>query len=187
MSSETRTHQSGCTDFCRLPPQELRDRAEEIRAALVPRILRHEQLPDGIAWHFPDAPGIRKQLEDFAAFERRCCGGMTFAVEPSDVGLRLRIQGDGAEAFAALAAASEAPPRPIGARILRAGGFGLGASLLVCCILPLGVSAVAGAAVAAPLATLDQPLYIASGGLLAGIVAWVVQRRRTSAPCDGSC
>ena len=187
MSSEPGTNLSGCTDFCSLPPQELHARAEEIRAALVPQILHHEQLPSGIAWHFPASPGVRDQLEDFVAFERRCCGDMTFAVEPSDVGLRLRIEGDGAEAFAALTAASAAPSRRVGARLLRAGGLGLGASLLVCCILPLGVSAVAGAAVAAPLATLDQPLYIATGGLLAGIVAWVVQGERTRVACDDGC
>lgn len=177
-----------CTDFCSLPPEQVQERASHIRAELVPQTVARREVPGGFRWEFPNRPETEKLLGEFVEFERRCCAGMTFVVEPNESGDRLclTVTGEGAEVMATLgntgAGASTAPTA--GRRALQAGGLGLGVSVFVCCLLPLGLTAVAGAAVAAPLATLDQPLYIVLGGLLAGGAAWAYLARRDRTACE---
>lgn len=176
-----------CTDFCSLPSDEVGRRAALIRAELVPHVAHQEPLPAGLAWEFEGGPEMKARLEEFIQFERRCCAGMTFDLADTSAGrIRLEIVGEGADAFAALAtgAGTAGPPSSHFSRALKAGGLGVGASFFVCCLLPLGVTAVAGAAAAAPLAPLDQPLYIGVGGILAACAAWAYLGRRDRPACD---
>ncbi len=192
-STENDTHgqsQEPCTDFCSLPPEEIRERAALIRTELVPKIVQRSALPQGLAWEFVNEPGMQARLAEFVEFERRCCSGMTFDASPTTDGSRIRltITGEGAEAIAALGQeASPSVNRGRLRRALKAGGLGVGVSAFVCCLVPIGVAAVAGAAVAAPLATLDQPLYIGIGGLIAAAGAWTYFERRERAACADGC
>lgn len=97
----------GCTDFCTLPPVELHARAREIRASLLPRALDLERSGATVLWHFPDEPELRAALEEFVAFERRCCSDTRFTIEAAGPHVRVRIEGPAAAAFAALAHAGD--------------------------------------------------------------------------------
>ena len=65
-------------------------------------------------------------------------------------------------------------------RIAKAGGVGIGVSVLLCCVLPIAVGAVAGASVAGPLLGLDAPFFIGAGAVLFGARAGERDRRRTA-------
>lgn len=67
------------------------------------------------------------------------------------------------------------------ARVAKASGFGLGGAFLLCCVLPKVVAVLAGAAVAAPLAKLDNPVFLAVGSVGMAMSAWFLMRRRVRA------
>ena len=50
----------------------------------------------------------------------------------------------------------------------------------MCCVVPIGVAAVAGAAVAAPLAKLDDPLVISAASAVLAIPVWLWLKRRAA-------
>ncbi len=66
-------------------------------------------------------------------------------------------------------------------RALRAIGIGFGGAFFVCCVLPVVVALVAGAAVAAPLALLDDPVILAVGTVVGAVFAWLYLRHRAHA------
>lgn len=47
-----------------------------------------------------------------------------------------------------------------------------------------GVTAIAGASIAAPLATLDPPVSIGLGGILAGVATWGYLGRHDRSVCE---
>jgi len=167
---------------CSLSRAELEDRLAMIRKEILPHVKRTEDLPDGRAWEFEENPGMRAKLEQWVELERRCCGGLDWKLErlPSNQ-LRLAVLGAelGSGFFELLAEpAKAAEPGGRLARLAKSGGVGLGGALLVCCVLPQAVLAVAGAAVAAPLLALDRPLPLIAVSLAMAVPVWLLIGRR---------
>jgi hypothetical protein len=177
---------------CNLPEEELPDRIAAIRREILPHVKRTTQRAGEVSWEFDWSAALEAKLERFVAFERQCCGSLEFELrseqERESRGLRLRVAGEGAEAFAALLERDERRVR----RLATAGGLGVGIAFFVCCVLPVAAAAVVGAAVAAPLASLDQPAVIAASAIVAGGAAWLLMRRReargkATASCGPDC
>lgn len=183
MTSEN-TPGCGCEDACSLPPDELRDRKTIIRREILPNVTRRQALANGWALDFQHTPVMQQALEDLIVFERECCSGLSWNLDrPAEDVLRLRIEGlaPSSDFFAAMHEGAAGPGRV--SRIAKAGGLGAAVSLLVCCVAPIGLAAVVGSAAAAPLARLDDPVFLAGGALAAGLPAWLWLRRRDRARC----
>lgn len=80
---------------CLLPPQERRERQQEIRKAFVPGILEIEELEDGYVYWFDRTDAWFSIVAEFALFESRCCGFLDFEIGLQSSGSRisLRISG----------------------------------------------------------------------------------------------
>lgn len=175
------------SDVCNLPAHEMEARRRVVQNELLPKANRSVRLRDGRAWEFPAEAGMRESLEELVAFERECCPGLRWDL--SDVGdaggLRLEIAGLPPDHpfWSPTTEAGEqglAPPSSL-RRIAKAVGLGAGVSFVLCCVLPVAGAALFGAAVAAPFATLDNPLFIGLGSLTAAVPAWLWLRRREAA------
>ena len=119
----------GCGDVCSLPNDELSDRVARIRSEILPHVTGRQPLADGVAFDFEHTAAMQKTLEDFVAFERECCSGLTWDLHrPSDRVLRLSVQGldPGSDFFRALGNVVDAPVRGRLARLAQAMGFGGG-------------------------------------------------------------
>lgn len=174
-------------DVCSLPPETLDARRAWIRRELLPHALRREVLAENeVVYHFRRAPDIVRALERLVVLEGECCSAIDFRVEaPTGGGPRLFLRGVDPEA-PILAGPDEQVAAPAG-RLRRAAGalaLGSAAGLLVCCVLPLGVAALFGAAAGAALGWMDQPLVIAVVALVAAVGAhrWLTRRG-----CDDGC
>lgn len=175
----------GCEEVCSLPPDQFRDRKAVLRRDVLPHVTRRRRLDNGWALEFPRTPAMERTLEDLVAFERRCCGTLSWNLDrPGARVLDLRIEGLSPDSvfFGILGDGApedgrERPPDGL-LRATVAGGFGAGVSFLVCCAVPLGVAAVAGGAAAAPLAILDRPIFLALGAVAAAVTVWLWMRRR---------
>lgn len=64
---------------CTLAPDALAARKPVVRN-LLGEARATRKLADGVALEFDRNPAMRKRIEDFVAFERGCCGHLTFAV-----------------------------------------------------------------------------------------------------------
>ena len=62
--------------------------------------------------------------------------------------------------------------------MLKAGGLGFAGSFLVFCVLPIGVVALLGGAIAGPLMGLDNPWLVGAGSLVFGGLIFRFGRRR---------
>jgi hypothetical protein len=170
------------TTVCSLSSDERRERRAMLQREIAPHVRRTTELANGLAWEFDRNAAVRAKLLHLIDLERRCCGGLAWSLEESPEARNLRLVVTGvdprSELFAGFHAAGM--PRTEGAlaRALRATGFGVGAALLVCCILPGAVALVAGAAVAAPLARLDDPVAIGTASVGAAALSWLWMRRR---------
>jgi hypothetical protein len=155
-----------------------------VRKEILPLVRHTAELPNGIAWEFDMDVKTRGMLEDFAAFERECCGSLEFGVESREDSnrLRLTIEGDRWAEFAALSSLAEATPQGTGftAGIARAGALGFVASFLVCCVLPMAAAAIGAATLAASLARLDNPATITAIGFASAAGIWIYRRRRAA-------
>ena len=90
--AEAQSHD--CDDVCSLPDGARRERSAMFRSAIFPHVTRREALANGWALEFDYNPAMQKMLDDFVAFERGCCGVLTWTlVRPSDRVLRLSIEG----------------------------------------------------------------------------------------------
>jgi hypothetical protein len=168
-------------DFCLLSTEELSERRGWIDREIAPHTQRKHVLADGVAWDFDASAALRERLERLVALERQCCGpnDVAFSVRTVDADtLRLEIRG---AAAIARARAGETEERrgalPLG-RIARAGGLGVLASFVVCCVLPIAAVSLLGAAVAAPLLQLDNPWVILGVALVIGVGAWRLESTR---------
>ena len=169
-------------DACTLTPPEFGERLHWIRAEILPHAKGREDLEDGVAWRFEAGASMREKLERLVALESQCCDpeAIRFALheEPAAGTLRLEVHGIDPESML-LATAPPAGERPSALkRALKAGGTGAVGSFAVFCVLPIGVAAIAGASVAAPLAGLESPATLAGGTLAFGAAAWWLLRRR---------
>ena len=167
-------------DLCSLSPAQLAERVAMIRREIQPLVVARTELLDGVAWEFESDAGTRTRLEKLAELERECCRvGLEFRVRDDVQAGRLHFEIHGAEAdaFRALAAS----PREGLKRFAKAGGVGAAASFFVCCVIPIGVAAVAGASIAGPLLKLDHPGIIGAVAVAFGSATWMFQRRRDAA------
>ncbi len=180
----------GCQDVCDLPTEALQDRLAMIRRGILPLATRREALSDGMVFEFKHAPAIQKTLEDFTEFERECCSSLTWNVRaiPGEM-LRFSVQGlpPTSDFFRVIDGPGEAAAPGLLKRLTQAAGLGAGSALLLCCVLPMGVVALTGAAVAAPLAKLDDPMVISAGAAILAVPAWLWLGRRSgsSSKTDG--
>lgn len=177
-------------EICTLSPEQLDERVAMIRSEIAPGVIGRAEQPDGVAWEFESSAEMRAKLEGLAARERQCCGSdLAFEVSDDREAGRLRFEIRGVHAGAFRMLESDAPtassaPRSretsTWQRLARAGSAGLGVSLFVCCVLPIGLVALVGASVARPLLQLDQPWVIGSSALAFGAAAWLYERRRAA-------
>ncbi|MBW2292515.1 MAG: hypothetical protein JRG89_11040 [Deltaproteobacteria bacterium] len=175
---------------CNLSDEQYAARREELREGLMPLARGREHLSDGLALLFDSSAEMREKLEAFVAFERECCPGLGFSVHDAPRALRLEIHGidPDASAFAgvgtgiSLNTLQETPKRSGLLRVLRAVGLGGTVSLVICCVAPIGIAALIGAKLAAPLGVLDNPWVIALATISFASILWLRQRRHPSEP-----
>lgn len=112
----------GCGDVCSLPSDERADRVAMMHREILPHATRREALAAGVALEFADDPALERTLEEFVAFERECCGGLTWSLRRPSAGvLRLSVEGlaPDSDFLRALGDTAEAAPgsrrRPSGA------------------------------------------------------------------------
>lgn len=176
-------------EICTLPADGLGERLAWVRAEILAHAVSSERSADGIVWQLDDAPGLAAKLDHLVALERECCAGIVFEHAPAATAGRRRLAVHGidpqASVFSSLHVAAAGPPE-LGARVAKAAGLGAALSLLVCCVLPIGVAALFGAGVAAPFASLDNPWGIAGAALLSGGAAFAWQGRNRTAPKGGA-
>lgn len=172
-------------EHCNLSDESFEERRKDLRETLLPKVISRQRLERGIALLFDDTPAMREQLDAFVAFEQECCSGLDFSVTPSDGSLRLEVLGldPDSDVLAELGSASPqvespAPQRGRWMRLLRSVGGGSALALLICCIAPIVAVALLGAAVAAPLVALDNPLVIVPAALAMGVLLFRFERKR---------
>ncbi len=170
--------------ICNLSDEELAARRKELREELVPQARGREELSDGLALLFDATPEMREDLDAFVVFERECCPGLDFSVRDAPGALRLEIRGidPGASVFAGLGevAEHEKPERAGWTRLLRSAGLGTAGAFVLFCVVPIGVAAVVGAQLAAPLGALDNPWAVGAGGVVFAALLWLWERRRAA-------
>jgi len=177
-------------DVCSLPSDQLHHRTAMLRRELLPLVQRRRTLPDGMSFDFVHTPDVQAALEDLVAFERKCCSGLSWKLDrPTKKVLRLSVGGlePDSDFFRAL-------DNPAGGdksgghlkRLAQASFLGAVTAFLLCCVAPLGVAAVLGTTVAAPLMILDDPVFIMGGAVAFAVPAWWWLKSRDS-NCHGSC
>jgi len=72
-------------------------------------------------------------------------------------------------------------------RLAQAAGIGAGIGFFLCFVVPIGIVAVAGAAVAAPLAKLEDPLVVSAASAVLAIPAWFWLKRRDARSGEAGC
>lgn len=180
---------SDIREVCNLSDEEFEARRQELREELVPHVRSRAALPDGAVLAFDATPERRRALEDFVAFERRCCAGLRFALREERGAIQLEIRGVDPESSGFLEGAPEERPVSGGAsalaRVARAGGLGAVGAFVLFCGLPIAAVALAGAELAAPLGILDHPVVLSLGTLLFAGGVWRWERRRAKADAAG--
>ena len=169
-------------DACTLTPPEFGERLRWIREEILPHAKGREALEGGAAWRFEAGPSMRAKLERLVALESDCCDPdeIRFVLheEPATGGLRLEVHGIDPESMLLATTPAAGERSSALKRVLKAGGTGAVGSVVVFCVLPIGIAAIAGASVAAPLAGLESPATLAGGSLVFGAAAWWLLRRR---------
>ena len=169
------------SDVCSLTPDALQERLAMIRNEILPHVNRTEELSNGLAWELAATPEMREKLEQLVELERSCCNGLEWSLEARAETLRLSVTGVDPRSgfFAALGGPTRVVEHRGGRfRLLKSGALGFGISFSLLCLLPLGLAALAGAAVAAPFAVLDDPLLVGASSIVVGGAAWALMRRR---------
>jgi hypothetical protein len=172
------------TDVCSLSASELRERIAMVRAEVLPHVIESGRRADGFAWEFAETAEMRQKLERLVALEGQCCRGeVRWALEAPGDARRLCLVLSGIDPDSKLLDRLVGKPvePSFGARALgwaKAGGLGIALSFFVFCVLPLAVAAFGGAALAASVARLDDPLVVAGGAVAFAAGAWLWMRRR---------
>lgn len=190
MTTTTTTHASEGGDrlydpeeICTLTTAALGERVAWIQSEIVPHVLESEALDDGVAWEMADRPGLADRVDELIEAESKCCSELSFVRMEGASAERVRLEVHGVDPHAAIFAreGQGAPGAPFAGRLGRAIATGTIGALLVCCVLPLTLGAIGGAALAAPLATLDAPIPIAIAAFAGAGVVWWWQGRTTPA------
>lgn len=170
------------SDLCTLTKEQLAERRAWVEREIAPHARRRLKLEGGVAWEFDASPSTRERLERLAELEGRCCGAadLSFAVRSQgDDTLRFEILGADAAALARAIDTGTDSPRSRGiARVAKTLGIATFGAVLVCCIVPIGVATLAGAAIAGPLLKLDNPWIIGGVAAVFGIGMWQFEQRR---------
>jgi hypothetical protein len=139
---------------------------------------------DGVVLRFDATSEMRSELDEFIAFERGCCPTLGFSVHESSRGLDLEILGvdPDSELFDGFSSQPETSSHATRrwCRALSSVGLGTVGALTICCVLPMAALALFGAAIAAPLTSLDHPWVISSMALGLAAVLWLWQKRRAA-------
>lgn len=173
---------------CNLPPEGLEERLAWIRSEILPHAVASERGADSVAWELEDAAGLVAKLETLVAAERECCSGIAFThtagATPGTRRLEVRGLDPESAIFGSLPVGATAPG--LGGRVAKAAGIGTLVSLFVCCVLPIALGGLFGAAVAAPFASLDQPWVIGVAFVLfaAATFGWQSRRRASAQAVD---
>jgi hypothetical protein len=162
----------------------LQQRLAWVRSEILPHAVASERGTDSVAWELEDAPGLARKLDGLVAAERECCAGIVFTHAAGATPGRRRLEVRGVDPDAAVFSALqlEDATASLGGRVAKAAGIGTAVSLLVCCVLPVALGGLFGAAVAAPFASLDQLWVIGAAFVLfAAATFWWQSRRRSPA------
>lgn len=65
---------------CTLSAQAQTDRAADVKRRIFSKAVATNELPDGYAFVFREPESFTSELEEVAAFERKCCATFTWAV-----------------------------------------------------------------------------------------------------------
>ena len=171
--------------ICSLSDEEREARRARLSENLIPKARDSEELSDGLAISFDASPEMREELDALVAFEAECCPGLDFSVRDVPGALRLEIRGidPRSSVFSGIAPARGSfPPEARGwRRLLRSAGLGASGAFFLFCVVPIGLVAVLGAQLAAPLGALDNPWVVAAGTAVFAGLLWRWERRRESA------
>lgn len=170
-------------EICNLDDQAFSQRLTALRDhGFFSRIRGRERLADGVALAFDKSPENREAVAEFVAFERKCCSSLNFEIREEPDALHLDIRG--IDPSSTLFGANDEAAPATGfrwSRLLKSTAGGTVLSLTLCCVLPLGVVAIAGAAIAAPFAMLDNPYIIVANAAVIGAFLWRRDRKRVAA------
>ena len=153
-----------------------------------PLAVESVRLERGLALELDGAPGAAEKLDRLIELERECCSGIEFERMAGTTrgGLRLEIRGIDPDASLFRPLRLPAASESLRARLAKATGLGVTASLFVCCVLPVAAVALLGAA-AAPLTSLDGPVPIIAGAAVGGTLAWWWLGKRRVQSCGPRC
>ena len=83
---------------CTLEGAAQSERAAKLKETVFAKAVATNELPDGYAFVFRESAAFARQLEEIAAFERKCCATFTWAVVSAQGTQELRVTGGGAKA-----------------------------------------------------------------------------------------
>lgn len=83
---------------CTLDAAAQNERAAKLKATVFSKAVATNELPDGYAFVFREPAAFMNELEEIAAFERKCCATFQWAVVTSEDTQELRVTGDNAKA-----------------------------------------------------------------------------------------
>jgi hypothetical protein len=166
---------------CSLNDEQLEARRALVRAEILPHIGKAERIEGGFAIETDATPEMRQKLEDLVALERRCCSSVDWNLSEVPGASRVRLEVRGLDPDSGLLGSLVDAPRSRSRALLRvakAGSLGVAVSFFVLCVLPIGLAALGGAALASGLSSLESPLTLALGALLLGTATWALLRWR---------
>lgn len=166
---------------CSLTDDQLEERRAMVRAEILPHVRKALRIEGGFAIETEATSEMRQKLHDLVALERRCCSSVSWDLVEDARADRVRLEVRGLDADAELLGSlvdAPAPPSRALRRLVQAGGLGLGVSLLVLCVLPIGLAALGGATLASSLSSLESPLTVVLGAGLLGTATWALLRWR---------
>jgi hypothetical protein len=181
-------HESGARpieEICNLPSEERKTRIVGFRRELLPLVKNRRAFANGMNLDFEYSEGLEGKLEELITFERVCCSDLKWELSrPQENELSLTVSGilPNSPMFETIED-EDIPLRSnsgFSMQLAQSLGLGTTAALILCCVAPMALAAVAGVAIAAPLARLDDPLMIAAGSLALTIPAWFWLRRRAA-------
>lgn len=83
---------------CTLSAEAQTARAADVKQRIFSKAVATNELPDGYAFVFREPSVFASELEEVAAFERKCCATFTWAVLTGDSMQELRVTGAAAKA-----------------------------------------------------------------------------------------
>ena len=83
---------------CSLDATAQRERSSKLKETVFAKAVATNELPDGYAFVFREPAAFVQQLEEIAAFERKCCATFTWTVVTGEGTQELHVTGGGAKA-----------------------------------------------------------------------------------------